>query len=159
VDDAGAVFRRDEIAGENPERVFGVLEIGEHRFVVAADQPGARKGVNSLGFREFHGVARKCRRSHYPIFAVPFDRDVFRRRADGERQVRRKRPWRGRPGEETRAIEFAPPACIWRLRPQAEGDRERRIRALYHRATGQRLNGNPGSPEFIADLARRPRAF
>jgi integrase len=24
----------------------------------------------------------------------------------------------------------------------------------YHRATGQRLNGKPGSPEFIADLAR-----
>ena len=24
----------------------------------------------------------------------------------------------------------------------------------YHRATGQRLGGQPGSPEFIADLAR-----
>ncbi len=103
VDDAGAITGVDEVGAEYDKGIGVIGEVRHQRLVGAADKIRTRKAGRDHGvLAEFLGVATDGRLGQEQAGAVIVggsDGYVVDVRADGERQIRRERPWRGRPGQ------------------------------------------------------------
>ena len=109
VDDAGAVLDRHEVGGEHLERVRRLGEVVEQRRVPATDELGAFHRRHRCRLAELGAVGTQQRLGEDVASAVEVDDDVVDVSADGERQVGRQRPRRGRPCEQSFAgLEFEP---------------------------------------------------
>ena len=100
VDDAGAVLGRHEVRGQHPEGVGLVGEEREQRRVAPADELGALHGADPRGAGELPLVVAEPGLRQEVALPVLLHHRVVDVRTDGERQVRRQRPRRGRPGED-----------------------------------------------------------
>ncbi len=97
---ARAAVEIDEIARDHLEGVRCIGEEREQRRVASADQRGARQRADDLVPVELLGIGLDPRLRHDGALAALGQQGVVRLRVHGEREVRRQRPGRRRPGVE-----------------------------------------------------------
>ncbi len=119
VDGAGALGGIDEVGAEHPEGIGAVGEVREQRRVVAASQVDALERADRLGALELGGVAFDGLGAQHDDVAVGVSvHRVGDIGADGDGQVRRQGPRRGRPGQHPHRTGVV----VGRFEVEAHGD-------------------------------------
>ena len=105
VDDAGALLGGDEVGGDHLEGVGLVGEEREQRDVAVPDEVAAGEGGDDGAVTELALVgAEPGLGQHVAMAVVGRHLDVVDVGTDGEGEVGRQRPRRGRPGQEATAV-------------------------------------------------------